>query len=80
MPTRLNDRRWLVLGLLPLLMYAGCATNSPPPPPEIGPGLRLTPPPASTTKIDLSDSAAWQEKARSYLSKLRAFSQNATPQ
>lgn len=68
--------RWNALALPMLLSFAGCATVSPQQPPVTGPGLSLTPLPASVTKIDSKSSDDWQAKVRDYLKKLEDFSKS----
>ena len=71
----------LVMPLVMPLLLAACATGSPsqPLPPVVGPGVKLTPLPASVTEIDLKPSVGWREKVRNYLLKLEAFSINEKP-
>lgn len=64
--------------LLSLLVLAGCASNSPRPPPVVVSPVVLTPLPASVTNPGLKPSADWQARASNYLQRVKDWSESAT--
>lgn len=73
-----KNATWRRSALLSLLVLAGCASNSPPPPPVVVAPVVLTPLPASVTNPGLQPSANWQERASSYLQRVKAWSESET--
>lgn len=64
--------------LLTLLLLTGCASKSPPSPPEVVRSPILAPLPPSVTQIDSKPSEAYTRKVSTYLSKAEASLSGAT--
>lgn len=78
MDTKTASTAWKVSAMLPLLMLAACAANSPPTPPEIGKQPEVTPLPASVLRIDPQSSQMWLLKVENYFRKVDSLSKDET--
>lgn len=62
-----------------LLTISGCATKSPPTPPEVVAPVKLTPLPASIKSIDSKPSVVYLQKLSSFRAKVEQSLSDETP-